>query len=617
MSTDDRSISDRSGTTLGPYSIGELLGRGGMGQVYRATDNRKGRVVALKLLNPDLVDNDTFRDRFERESRIAAKLNDPHVVPIHDWGEIDGLLYIDMRLVNGTDLRGILNREGALPPTRAVAILAQAAEALDAAHADGLVHRDVKPDNILVDTRDFAYLADFGLAQADTDTRLTTAGAAIGSFAYMAPERFGPGEVGAAGDVYALACVLYETLSGSQPFVSATTFEQLIAAHLNQDPPQLGSPIDPVIARGMAKQPGARFPTAGALIDAARAAYEGATGHHRISPPTILPAGPVVGGGTGMTPPGSDSPGKTPSGRSAPSTRSPAPSPAGRPAQGGQAPGPVRLNKPSTPVAGGYTSAPPTAPPQPAPSQPFPSQPFAPQPQPTPSGHFATQSAPYAPTGHYTYPAPAAPPRRTSPVLIILIIIALLLVAGIGIGAWALVRGSNSGGGADTQVPGAAGTTTQPVIPTVAPTTPAATTAPTTIAPTIATPTTATPTTAAPTGRAAFDLGLSTPISIPACDGTGIVVVGNAVNEATWASEVQGYLNAYPGSSYLRTDQSCSSLRRRDDNGNVIYAVYQVAGRTIDDICRLRNQLGGQSYGKWLDNTTDPTTNIPAAQCGG
>ncbi len=235
---------DLSGTRLGPYSIDELIGRGGMGEVYRATDTCKGRVVALKLLSPAIAGDPAARDRFLRESRVAAQLNDPHVIPIHDWGEIDGRLFIDMRLVDGRDLRTLLADTGPLPAERALKIVGQIADALDAAHRSGLCHRDVKPDNILVDDRDFAYLVDFGLAQADTDTRLTSTGTAIGSFGYMAPERFGSGTVGAPADIYALGCVLFECLSGVPPFASATTIERLITAHLTAPPPRLGAAVD-------------------------------------------------------------------------------------------------------------------------------------------------------------------------------------------------------------------------------------------------------------------------------------------------------------------------------------------------------------------------------------
>ncbi len=180
----------RVNTQFGPYRLDELLGRGGMGEVYRAYDTTKDREVALKLLNPGLADDAVYQQRFRRESHAAARLGEPHVIPIHDWGEIDGVLFIDMRLVAGEDLRALLRREHALAPARAVTIIEQVASALDAAHADGLVHRDIKPENILIAQNDFAYLVDFGIAHGSDDTHLTQAGTAIGSIAYMAPELF-------------------------------------------------------------------------------------------------------------------------------------------------------------------------------------------------------------------------------------------------------------------------------------------------------------------------------------------------------------------------------------------------------------------------------------------
>ncbi|MGW0036163.1 protein kinase domain-containing protein [Gordonia sp. NPDC003376] len=539
---------DRSGTMLGHYRLEELLGRGGMGEVYRATDTRKGRVVALKLLHSTLAGNSNFRDRFLRESRVAARLSEPHVVPIHDWGEIDGLLFIDMRLVGGHDLRRLITDSGALDPARAVMILGQVADALDAAHESGLVHRDVKPDNILVDARDFTYLADFGLAQADSDTRLTSTGAAIGSFGYMAPERFGSDEVGAAGDIYALTCVLFESVTGAQPFASATNIEQLIAAHLHKQPPVTGTPLDPVIARGMAKDPAARHASAGALIAAARAALEAPApqGGSAVSPPTIVPPAP------------------------------PPPPPSGR-----------------------IPAATPTLPPS--------SYPPGPRPVTRPGAAYApTGQVRYSPTAH---PYPIAPARagRGSAAAIALGVVAVLLLAGIGLGGWMLLSAESSGnsasGGSDAQNPG---TAPAPVA-----------SAPTETATVTQTPTATQTTTPTTQVRTSSDLGLSTPISHPACDGTGIVVVGNAVTPGQYPADIQRFLDQYPGSSYLRTDESCGSLRDRDDNGNVIYAVYQVAGPTLTDICRVRNQLGGSAYGKWLDNITDPTTFITPAQCGG
>lgn len=262
---------DRSGAVLGDYTLQRLIGRGGMGEVYQALDSRRGRTVALKLLYPQFAGDAVFRERFLRESRTAASINNPHVIPIHDWGEINGHLFLDMRIVEGRDLRGVL-AHGPLAPERAVSIIEQIAHALDAAHVAGLVHRDVKPDNILIDSSDFAYLVDFGLAQTTTDSRLTQTGEAVGSFAYMAPERFAAGNIAnPLTDVYALTCVLFEFLSGTAPF-GAGDLQVLVASHLNQLPPMTGSVFDPVIARGMAKNPAERFATAGELARAAREA---------------------------------------------------------------------------------------------------------------------------------------------------------------------------------------------------------------------------------------------------------------------------------------------------------------------------------------------------------
>ncbi|UGT41171.1 serine/threonine protein kinase [Nocardia yamanashiensis] len=265
-------------TPFGRYRLRGLLGAGGMGQVYRAYDTGTERVVALKVLPPEYAHDPVYRARFRREAQVAARLSEPHIVPIHDYGEIDGRLYLDMRLVEGTDLATLLNTDGALTPAAAVSCIAQVAAALDAAHRAGLVHRDVKPSNILTAPDGFAYLIDFGIARGEGDAGLTTAGAAIGTFAYMAPERLDHGDYDGRADVYSLACVLYECMTGSKPF-PGTSVERQIAAHLSTPPPRpsassVGVPaaFDAVIARGMAKQPADRFPTAGALAAAARAA---------------------------------------------------------------------------------------------------------------------------------------------------------------------------------------------------------------------------------------------------------------------------------------------------------------------------------------------------------
>ncbi len=262
---------------FGPYELQSLLGVGGMGEVYRAYDTAKDRTVAIKLLRAEMSADASFQERFRRESRIAARLQEPHVIPVHDFGEINGVLYIDMRLVEGDNVHKVLQQWGALDPARAVSIVGQVAAALDAAHASGLVHRDVKPENVLLTGNDFAYLVDFGIAHLGGDSGLTSAGAAIGSCAYMAPERFTGGPVGPAADIYSLACLLYECLTGTTPFPTGE-ISQLMGAHIMSPPPRpsvtrpgLGA-FDAVVARGMAKHPAERFSSAGELARAATAA---------------------------------------------------------------------------------------------------------------------------------------------------------------------------------------------------------------------------------------------------------------------------------------------------------------------------------------------------------
>src|SRR5689334_466328 len=193
----------RSGSMFGPYHLKRPLGRGGMGEVYEAEHTIKGWTVAVKLMSDSVSGDPVFRERMRREARNAGRLQEPHVVPIHDYGEIDGKMFLEMRLIEGTDLDTMLKRFGPLAPPRAVAIITQIASALDAAHAAGVMHRDVKPPNILVTRDDFAYLVDFGIAAATTDEKLTQMGYAVGTWKYMAPERFTKAEVTFRADVYA------------------------------------------------------------------------------------------------------------------------------------------------------------------------------------------------------------------------------------------------------------------------------------------------------------------------------------------------------------------------------------------------------------------------------
>jgi len=289
----------KAGSLFGKYRLNRLLGQGGMGEVYEAHDTTKDRTVALKILPEELSRDDGFRTRFQRESRAAAMLEEPHVIPIYDWGEIDGNLYIDMRLVRGQDLHELLQR-GPLEPERAVGIVRQIGAALDAAHAQGLIHRDVKPQNILITAaEDFAYLIDFGIAENRGDTRLTVAGSAIGSFAYMAPERFEDRPTTPAVDTYSLAGVLYQALTGQPPF-KVGSMEQVIAAHLSSPPPRpsavnprLPAGFDDVIARGMAKDPDDRYGSPGALGRAAQRALEATSSGPSTGPSAFTQAAPT------------------------------------------------------------------------------------------------------------------------------------------------------------------------------------------------------------------------------------------------------------------------------------------------------------------------------------
>jgi serine/threonine protein kinase len=285
---------DVDGTPFGRYRLVELLGRGGMGEVWRAFDTGTQRVVAVKVLPTQFGDNAEFQQRFRREARTAARLDTPHVVPIYDYGEINGRLFVCMRLIAGRDLQAVL-AYGPIHPARAVRIIEQVALALQAAHQVGLLHRDVKPSNILLDADDFAYLIDFGLARAANQTRLTQSGNTIGTFAYIAPERLvARAEEDARADIYSLACVLYECLTGHPPFDADTT-PQLIAAHLHAPPPkpstqQPGVPnsFDDGIARGMAKDPDQRYQTTTELANAthkALALAAGADTMHAETPP--------------------------------------------------------------------------------------------------------------------------------------------------------------------------------------------------------------------------------------------------------------------------------------------------------------------------------------------
>jgi serine/threonine-protein kinase len=248
---------------FGRFRLLALIGEGGMGKVYKAHDTVIGRDVAIKVLPTELGDQPGYRERFRREAHTAARLTEPHIIPIHDAGENDdGQLYLVMPLIDGIDVHSLLKRDGPMSPQRAVAVVEQLAAALDAAHEAGLVHRDIKPSNALVTRHDFVYLIDFGIAHDAT--------------AYMAPERFTTGTADARADIYALAGVFYECLTGVTPF-SGDSIEQQIAGHLTLDPPKpaslrpaIAAGFDEVIATGMAKNPDQRYQSARELATAAR-----------------------------------------------------------------------------------------------------------------------------------------------------------------------------------------------------------------------------------------------------------------------------------------------------------------------------------------------------------
>ena len=252
------------GSTIGGYRVEALIARGGMGVVYRATHLALERQVALKVIARHLADDEGFRERFLRESRLAARLDHPNVVPVYDAREEDGELIVAMRLIGGGDLKRRIATEGPLDPAEAVELLGQVAGALDAAHAEGIVHRDVKPHNILLEG-DRAFLTDFGLAKAIGDSGVLSGASIAGTVEYMSPEQWRGGRIGPAADIYSLGCVMYEALTGIVPYARQATDTE----------PEIPEGLDTVIEHAVDSDPGRRYPTAGSFIDAARA-HEGA-----------------------------------------------------------------------------------------------------------------------------------------------------------------------------------------------------------------------------------------------------------------------------------------------------------------------------------------------------
>src|SRR3984957_2043818 len=395
----------RTGSMFGPYHLKRLLGRGGMGEVYEAEHTVKEWTVAVKLMSENFSKAPVFRERMKREARITGRLQEPHVVPIHDYGEIDGQMFLEMRLIEGVDLDTALKRFGPLTPARAVAIITQVASALDAAHAAGVMHRDIKPPNILVTRDDFAYLVDFGIASATTAEKNPQLGTAVGTWKYMAPERFSNDEVTYSADIYALACVLHECLTGSPPYKSdsATT---LVTSHLMEPVPQpstarpgIPRAFDAVVARGMAKKPEDRYASAG---DLAMAAHDALSNPDQNQDADILrrsQEATVLGPETGTTQPS------------------------------------LEATRAAPPVA--------PAPPAPAPqwgSDPFSSGPFPgasqPAPQPFPgAGNWGGGPPPVQHAGPAAWNQPPAPKKRSPWPIVAAVAVVIVLAVG-AVGVW-------------------------------------------------------------------------------------------------------------------------------------------------------------------------------------
>lgn len=493
-----------NGAVFAGYTIVRLLGTGGMGEVYLAQHPRLPKQEALKILPADVSANEEYRQRFAREADIAASLWHSHIVDIHDRGEYDGQLWIAMEYVEGTDAAQLMRQRfpRGMPPEEVVEIVSAVADALDYAHARYLLHRDVKPANILLtdpsrgDRR--ILLADFGIARDINDNNgLTATNMTLGTVLYAAPEQLTGNALDGRADQYALAVTAFHLLAGKPPFAHSNP-AVVIGNHLSSAPPQLArlraelAPIDSVLARAMAKEPFRRFDTCRDFATALARAVAGATSSSSWMSST-------------------------------------------------------------------------------APTQ------------------FATP-----------IPVPQHDTARSQLPMIAAGIAALIAVGVVAFVGARLAQPSS----APSAAPYPSAT---PAPQTVTITSPAETS--TTSSPPPSTSTT-TRTTSSPVSRGG-DLGLTTPISKPACNGQGIVVLGSVTTPGMYAEGVQRFLNMYPGSYYLRTDQTCPSLRQATDEGNPIYAVYVPAGFSDSAVCAKVRAVGGNAYGKWLNYTTDPAYIIP------
>ncbi|GAT08440.1 serine/threonine protein kinase [Mycolicibacterium novocastrense] len=509
------------GADFAGYTIIRLLGTGGMGEVYLARHPRLPRLEALKILPENVSADPEFRQRFAREADIASSLWHPHIVAVHDRGEYDGQLWIAMDYVDGTDAARLVRDRypHGMPPKDALDIVSAIADALDYAHERYLLHRDVKPANILVtdlrsDDRRIL-LADFGIAKAANETHgITSTNMTVGSVAYAAPEQLTGKKLDGRADQYALACTAFHLLSGNQPF-SHSSPAAVIGSHLSAPRPRLSSvrpdlpAMDEVLAKGMATEPYQRFETCEQFAAALR---HGDTAWARSAAETqfafsTAPSPPAVPERSDPVPP-------TPTPKTAEllSSKSTA-----LIAIGVAAVLAVVIVVLLAAVIDGDSPPPPTTA---APTSP-PWDEREPTQTSRPPRETVTETATVTPPPPPPVPRPQ-PPQRPAP----------------------------------TRPPG--------------------------------------------------DLGLPTPISTPLCNGQGIVVLGNVTTPGMYAGGIQRLLNQYPGSSYLRTDQSCPSLRQADDEGDPIYAVYRYAGRTLSEVRSAVCATGGDAYGKWLDYVTPP-----------
>lgn len=514
------------GEEFAGFTIVGRLGAGGMGEVYLAQHPRLPRRDALKVLSAKTPADPSYRERFLREADAAAKLWHPHIVGVHDRGEYDGRLWISMDFVDGEDASSLLSRRypAGMPAELAVAIVTAVGSALDYAHGRGLLHRDVKPANIMLANVDDLterriMLTDFGIAREIEDvTGLTKTDMTVGTFAYCAPEQLMGGHIDGRADQYALAATAYHLLTGSTLF-PRTTPGAVIGGHLNAQLPRLSdsrpdlAALDPVLAMALAKEPEGRFSS---CSEFARALAEQADrcGASAASEPTAL--APVA---------------------------------------------PAALVTPPRPVPTG---------------------------QPSDAGLLRGS-------------------RMGQPALIVMGLVAVALAGVIGF----LLSDNDRGDPAQQAGPSA---TVQPRQAAAAEPEPSTVTE--TATQTVAKPRETVidappPVRPAPApSRGSGDLGLSVPISYPPCDGLGIAIVYSATNPDKYRLAVQQALNSNPGSSYLRTDLSCPSLRQSSDDGTAIYAVFYPAGYSKSSVCSAVRQSGPGAYGRWLDTDISPTHKI-------